>query len=77
MLLLLDVRDCAGCFDGILEAGAFFERDVAVTEVVNLKRFAVPTPMMEPDTTCVVETGKWSNVAEKMTMEELNKSLMD
>ena len=46
----------------------------ATPQRTALKRFAVPTPMMEPDTTCVVETGKWSNVAEKMTMEELRSA---
>ena len=30
--------------------------------------------MMEPETTCVVETGKWSKVAPKTTIEELRSA---
>lgn len=43
-------------------------------------RSAEPTPMIEPDTTCVVLTGKCRNVAEKITKDEFKsaaKPLMD
>lgn len=32
------------------------------------------TPMMEPETTCVVETGRCSSVAEKMNSKELGSA---
>ena len=39
-----------------------------------MARWAAPTPMMEPETTCVVETGRWSIVAEKMTTAEFRSA---
>ena len=39
----------------------------ATLQWTALTRCAEPTPMMEPETTCVVETGRCSSVAEKMT----------
>ena len=37
-------------------------------------RLALPTPMIEPETTCVVLTGKDNKVAEKITMEEFKSA---
>ena len=37
-------------------------------------RFALPIPIIEPETTCVVLTGKESNVAEKIMTEEFKSA---
>ena len=46
----------------------------ATPQRTALTRLAVPTPMMEPDTTWVVLTGRCSMVAVKMTMEEFRSA---
>ena len=37
-------------------------------------RFALPIPIIEPETTCVVLTGKESTVAEKIMTEEFKSA---
>ena len=39
-----------------------------------LMRFAAPTPIMEPETTCVVLTGRCSKVAPNMIMDEFKSA---
>lgn len=46
----------------------------ATSQWTALTRSAEPTPMMEPETTCVVETGRCSSVAGKMTSKELRSA---
>lgn len=38
----------------------------AIPHLTPLTRCAVPTPMMDEEITCVVETGKWIKVAPKI-----------
>ena len=46
----------------------------ATPQRTALTRLAVPTPMIEPDTTCVVLTGRCRSVAVKMTVDELRSA---
>ena len=46
----------------------------ATLQWTALMRYADPTPKMDPETTCVVETGRWSKVAEKMTTAEFKSA---
>lgn len=46
----------------------------ATLQWTALTRCAEPTPMMDPETTCVVETGRCSRVAEKMTTAEFKSA---
>ena len=46
----------------------------ATPQWTALVLLAVPTPMIEPETTWVVETGRWSKVAPKTTIEEFKSA---
>ena len=46
----------------------------AVPQRTAPMRFALPIPIIEPETTCVVLTGKESNVAEKIMTEEFKSA---
>ena len=48
--------------------------DRAVLQLTAFTRIAVPTPIMEPLTTCVVDTGKCNKVAVKIVRAEFKSA---
>ena len=48
--------------------------DRATPQLTALIRLEDPTPMIEPDTTWVVETGKWRKVAVNMVKAEFKSA---